>query len=56
VEEAEEWLLWVKTAAPFEQVRDAILEMHSYELPECLSISIETGSEQYLKWLDDSSK
>jgi periplasmic divalent cation tolerance protein len=56
VEEAEEWLLWVKTAAPFEPVRDAILEMHSYELPECLSISIEEGSEQYLKWLDDSSK
>jgi len=56
VEEAEEWLLWVKTAAPFEHVRDAILEMHSYELPECLSISIEAGSEQYLKWLDDSSK
>jgi len=56
VEEAEEWLLWVKTAAPFEPVRDAILEMHSYELPECLSISIEEGSEQYLKWLEDSSK
>jgi periplasmic divalent cation tolerance protein len=56
VEEAEEWLLWVKTAAPFERVRDAILEMHSYELPECLSISIEEGSEQYLQWLDDSSK
>jgi periplasmic divalent cation tolerance protein len=54
VEEAEEWLLWVKTAAPFERVRDAILEMHSYELPECLSISIEEGSQQYLKWLDES--
>ncbi len=26
VEEAEEWLLWIKTAAPFERVRDAILE------------------------------
>ncbi|HSZ01890.1 MAG TPA: divalent-cation tolerance protein CutA [Terriglobales bacterium] len=56
VEEAEEWLLWVKTASPFEPVRDAILEMHSYELPECLSISIEEGSQQYLKWLEDSSK
>src|ERR1700720_829434 len=54
VEEAEEWLLWVKTAAPFERVRDAILKMHSYELPECLSISIEEGSQQYLKWLDES--
>ena len=44
VEEAEEWLLWIKTAAPFENVRDAILEMHSYELPECLSLSIEDAS------------
>jgi periplasmic divalent cation tolerance protein len=56
VEEAEEWLLWVKTAAPFERVRDAILEIHSYELPECLSVSIEEGSQQYLKWLEDSSR
>jgi uncharacterized protein involved in tolerance to divalent cations len=37
-------------------VRDAILEIHSYDLPECLSISIEEGSQQYLKWLEDSSK
>lgn len=54
VEEAEEWLLWIKTAAPFEKVRDAILDMHSYELPECLSILMENGSPEYLKWLDDS--
>ncbi len=54
VEEAEEWLLWIKTAAAFERVRDAILEMHSYELPECLSISIDDGSPEYLKWLTDS--
>lgn len=56
VEEAEEWLLWIKTAAAFERVRDAILEMHSYELPECLSISIEDGSPEYLNWLVDSVK
>jgi len=56
VEEAEEWLLWIKTAAPFEKVRDAILEMHSYELPECLSLSIEDASPEYLKWLEDSSE
>jgi periplasmic divalent cation tolerance protein len=55
VEEAEEWMLLIKTASEFEPVRDAILEMHSYELPECLSISIEEGSPEYLKWLEDSS-
>ncbi len=56
VEEAEEWMLLIKTASQFEPVRDAILEMHSYELPECMSISIGEGSPEYLKWLDDSSK
>jgi periplasmic divalent cation tolerance protein len=56
VEEAEEWMLLIKTAAGFEPVRDAILEMHSYELPECLSISIEDGSPEYLKWLEDSGR
>jgi len=55
-EEAEEWLLWIKTAAAFERVRDAILEIHSYELPECLAIAIEDGSPAYLKWLDEASQ
>src|SRR4029077_4678776 len=55
VEEAEEWMLLIKTAAPFDRVPGAILEMHSYELPECMSITIEDGSPQYLKWLADSS-
>jgi periplasmic divalent cation tolerance protein len=54
VENADEWLLLIKTSVAFEQVRDAILEMHSYELPECLSIAIEEGSQEYLQWLTDS--
>jgi periplasmic divalent cation tolerance protein len=49
-------MLLIKTAAGFEPVRDAILEMHSYELPECMSIPIEDGSPEYLKWLEDSGK
>src|SRR6202049_404920 len=56
VEEAEEWMLLVKTAAGFEPVRDDILDMHSYELPECMSIPIEDGSPEYLKWLEDSGQ
>lgn len=54
-DEAEEWMLLIKTtAAAFERVRDAIKEMHSYELPECLCLPVEGGSEEYLKWLEDS--
>ena len=38
VEEAEEWLLIVKTTrAAFERVRDAINELHSYDVPECIA-------------------
>jgi periplasmic divalent cation tolerance protein len=57
VEEAEEWLLVVKTTrAAFERVRDAINELHSYDVPECIAISIESGSLPYLAWLGESVK
>jgi periplasmic divalent cation tolerance protein len=57
VEEAEEWLLIVKTTGgAFERVRDAIGELHSYDVPECISISIESGSPNYLNWLGESVK
>ncbi|MCU1307830.1 MAG: periplasmic divalent cation tolerance protein [Acidobacteriaceae bacterium] len=54
IETAEEWLLIVKTNAnAFTRVRDAIKELHSYDLPECVSISVEEGSEEYLQWIAD---
>jgi periplasmic divalent cation tolerance protein len=55
VETSREWLLLIKTTADrFPAVRDAIRELHSYELPECVAISIEDGSPEYLQWLADS--
>ena len=55
VEQAEEYLLVIKTAkAREEEVRSAICGLHSYELPECIAIPIDSGSEDYLKWLSDS--
>jgi len=55
VEEAEEWLLVVKTtAAAFTNVRAAILKLHSYEVPECICMNIEDGSKEYLQWIGDS--
>jgi len=57
IEEAEEWLLIVKTTrGAFERVRDAIKELHSYDVPECIAISIESGSMEYLSWVGDSVK
>ena len=54
VESAPEHLLIIKTTlAVFPQVRDAIRELHSYELPECILLPIEAGSEDYLRWIDE---
>jgi len=55
VEETEECLLLIKTVkAREDQVRTAIRELHTYDLPECIAIPIESGSAEYLKWLSDS--
>jgi periplasmic divalent cation tolerance protein len=55
VETSREWLLLIKTTAErFPAVCDAIRDLHSYELPECVAVSIEDGSPEYLQWLADS--
>jgi periplasmic divalent cation tolerance protein len=57
VESAGEWLLLIKTTAEkFPAVRDAIRGLHSYDLPECIAIAIENGSEAYLQWIEESVK
>lgn len=55
VETSEEFLCIVKTTATAaEKMKTAILELHSYELPEVLVLSIEDGSEKYLQWIDEN--
>ncbi len=55
VEESREWLLSIKTTtAKFTQVREAIDELHSYDLPECIALSIDDGSAAYLDWIEQS--
>jgi len=57
LESSTEWLLLVKTTVEkFSEVRDAIQELHSYELPECIAISVDEGSAAYLEWIGQSVK
>jgi periplasmic divalent cation tolerance protein len=57
IESSREWLLVIKTTADrFPAVRDAIRELHSYELPECVAINIEDGAADYLEWIEHSVK
>lgn len=55
VERSEEFLLFIKTKRALEpEIRTAIRELHSYELPEHVGIAIEYGSKEYFEWIDES--
>jgi periplasmic divalent cation tolerance protein len=50
----EERMLLMKTRADrFAALRDLLLEIHPYEVPEVIAVPLEAGSDGYLKWLDD---
>lgn len=55
VEEANEVLLLIKTTENhLPALEAAIRELHSYDVPEFLVLSVESGSRPYLAWLLDS--
>lgn len=55
VQDEQEWQLWVKTrAALVEQVTAWVHEHHGYDVPELLVLPA-TGSEPYLRWLDEET-
>ena len=55
IQSSKEWMLVIKTsAALFENVREAIRELHPYEIPECIELPIERGSTTYLNWIGES--
>ena len=55
VETATEWLLIIKTTAGgVGSLRDAVHELHSYDVPEFVVLSVEDGSDAYLEWIGDS--
>jgi len=52
VQDEPEALLLLKTTADrFEQLRDRVLALHPYQVPEVVALSIEAGSRAYLEWI-----
>ncbi len=52
-----EYMMFIKTASPlFEEVKKTIKELHSYELPEVLSVKIDDGEKNVLSWIGASVK
>jgi len=55
IETSREFMCLIKTREDlYPQVEEAIKKMHSYETPEIIALPILKGSQDYLKWLDDS--
>jgi periplasmic divalent cation tolerance protein len=53
VESAGEWLLVVKSARDrFDELRAAIEQAHSYEVPEIVALPVVDGAPNYLNWID----
>jgi len=57
VESATETLLLLKTSAEhLPALETRLRELHSYDTPEFLVLSVESGSQPYLEWLHASLK
>lgn len=54
--EASESLLIIKTIETrFEALRIRVVEIHPYDVPEVISIPIQSGHAAYLEWIGDST-
>jgi periplasmic divalent cation tolerance protein len=54
---AKEFLLLIKTSkGRFAALRDAVREMHSYDVPEIIVLPIAAGLGSYLDWIEESVK
>lgn len=55
VEQANEVLLTIKTSSRlFPRVERRVKQLHSYDTPEILGVTVAAGSRDYLKWLEES--
>jgi periplasmic divalent cation tolerance protein len=57
VEQAEEWQCLIKSRQDlFLAVEQVIKNIHPYEIPEIIALTIVAGSADYLQWLRDEIK
>nr|WP_217346536.1 divalent-cation tolerance protein CutA [Noviherbaspirillum sp. L7-7A]MBV0880992.1 divalent-cation tolerance protein CutA [Noviherbaspirillum sp. L7-7A] len=52
VEEAEEVTLFIKTSADrYDELEQAIRQLHPYTLPEVIAVPVQAGLQPYLNWI-----
>lgn len=54
--EEEEFLLIIKSKNEnFSKIKERILQLHPYDLPEVIMLEIDAGHQKYLDWIDNNS-
>jgi len=57
IEEGSEFGIFVKTRkSKIEEITERVKQIHSYEVPCVISLNIDEGSQDYLKWIEGSVK
>jgi periplasmic divalent cation tolerance protein len=52
IQHDEEFMLFIKsTASRFEEIRERVVRLHPYELPELIALPIMLGLDRYLAWV-----
>ena len=52
-----EWLLIIKTQKKrFQELEKKVKSLHSYSVPEIISLPIVKGSSSYLKWISENTE
>jgi len=53
----QEWLLIIKTEKKrFQELEEKVKSLHSYSVPEIISLPIVEGSSSYLNWIRENTK
>lgn len=56
IEHEQEILLIIKTRQSlFSQLEQIIQELHNYELPEIIAVSVSSGEKNYLNWIQSAT-
>lgn len=52
-----EWLLVIKTQSQrFDELEKRVRSLHSYSVPEIISLPIQKGSSKYLRWINENTE
>ena len=57
ITEDDEYMMLIKTKNElFSEVKEKIMQLHPYEVPEIISVNISEGSDNYLQWINNCTK